>query len=267
MSTPVPEDATSTLSSVLGADALALGRAISQVMRESDDESSLRTALAAHLGGAHRIGITGPPGVGKSTLLGALGRLFVERGQRVGVVACDPVSPYSGGAFLGDRVRLAGFRLADDPLVFFRSLACRDAGGIAAEAARVADVLDAAGFPRIFLETLGVGQSELAVRDVVDTVVVVLTAELGDDMQLLKAGILEIADIIVLNRADRGGAEKFREILLQRYESSAMQKTDWTPRVILTEATGGRGVESLLEAIEAHGALPKKKSSNTEVSP
>jgi LAO/AO transport system ATPase len=244
------------LRKILSADALAVGRAITTVIN-TDDRDALHAALSSKGQGAHRVGFTGPPGVGKSTLVAALGRVLVERDELLAVVACDPVSPYSGGAFLGDRVRLAGCRLADEPRIFFRSLACRDSGGVAQEASRAADVLDAAGYPWIFIETVGVGQSELAIRDVVDTVVVVLTAELGDEMQLMKAGILEIADVVVLNRADRGGAEKYREKLAERFASSVRRDPNWTPEIVLTEATRGYGVEMLIGALERHASSRK----------
>ena len=246
------------LKRVTSSDPLAVGQAITSVI--SDDGDELHAELVARAQGARRVGFTGPPGVGKSTLVAALGRGLVEREQSLAVVACDPVSPYSGGAFLGDRVRLAGCRLAGEPRIFFRSVACRDSGGVAREATRAADVLDAAGYPWIFLETVGVGQSELAIRDVVDTVVVVLTAELGDEMQLMKAGILEIADIVVLNRCDRGGAEKYREILAERFSASSSRAHGWPPEIVLTEATRGQGVEHLLAALERHAAFREKST-------
>lgn len=227
----------------------AIGRAITEFLDPSSEVGAeLRKWLDEQpTGAAHRIGITGPPGVGKSTLVAALARELRARDERVGVVASDPASPFSGGAFLGDRVRLAGFRLAEDPGVFFRSLAHRESGGIGQESHGVSRILEAAGFPWIFLETVGTGQSELAVRDLVDTVVVVVSPEQGDEVQLMKAGILEIADIYVVNRADHAGAEKFGRLLAERAHASPHRERE--AAVVLTEAVRGTGVEDVIREL------------------
>ena len=232
-------------------DPRAVGKAITLAL--SDDRNrgdALREVLKPSLGHARRVGITGPPGVGKSTLVAAVTRLLVDRGEAVGIVACDPTSPKSGGAFLGDRVRLAGFRLGGDPNVFFRSLAARGSDESAQEAARqAADVLDAAGYPWVFTETVGVGQSDVAIRDCVKTTVVVLSPDHGDEIQLLKAGILEIADIFVVNRRDQPGAERFRALLEERAHGE-LSRTKTPPPVVPTEAVRSGGVGELVRELE-----------------
>ncbi len=234
--------------------ARSIGRTISGVLRDDEAAATLATELAPHVGGAHRVGVTGAPGVGKSTLVAALARRLTERGERVGVVASDPVSPRSGGAFLGDRVRLAGFGLASDRRVFFRSLARRDATEGDRRARLAADVLDAAGFPVVFVETVGAGQSDLSIRDSVHTTVVVLAPDIGDEVQLLKAGILEIADIFVVNRCDRPGAERFRGLLEERvgFDTGRGEGGGWRPPVVLTEAMRGDGIDDLLARLAEH---------------
>ena len=192
---------------VLGDDQRALGRAISLVENDAAGAADLLHAIYPHTGKAQRIGITGPPGAGKSTLTSALVRHFRETGLSIGIVAVDPTSPFSGGAVLGDRIRMTGFVL--DRGVFVRSMASRGhLGGLSARAQEVADVLDAAGRDIILFETVGVGQTELDIAEAVDTTVVVLVPESGDIIQTMKAGLMEIADIFVINKADRDGADK-----------------------------------------------------------
>jgi LAO/AO transport system kinase len=188
----------------------ALARAISMVENGRDGYEDLLSALHPRVGRAHRIGITGPPGAGKSTLVECLVKDYRERGKTVAVIAVDPTSPFSGGALLGDRIRMESVTL--DPGVFIRSMATRGAlGGLATTTREVCDVADAFGFDRIIVETVGVGQSELEITGTADTAILLLVPESGDGVQVLKAGVMEIADIFVVNKADRSGADKLRQ--------------------------------------------------------
>ena len=185
----------------------ALARAISIVENERPGFEALLEALHPSLGRAHRIGVTGPPGAGKSTITSALTAIFRARGERVGVVAVDPTSPFTGGALLGDRIRMNDVALDDG--VFIRSMATRGSlGGLALSTREVADVMDAFGFDRVIIETVGVGQSELDIAAAADSTVVVLVPESGDSIQAMKAGLMEAADLFVINKADRPGAQR-----------------------------------------------------------
>ncbi|HWP38911.1 MAG TPA: methylmalonyl Co-A mutase-associated GTPase MeaB, partial [Gemmatimonadales bacterium] len=191
-------------------DVGALARAISLVENGRDGFEALLSQLHGLVGRAHRIGITGPPGAGKSTLTERLIQAYRGRGLRVAVTAVDPTSPFSGGALLGDRIRMESASL--DPNVFIRSMATRGAGGgLATTTREVCDVLDAFGFERIIIETVGVGQAELSIAATADTAVLVLVPESGDGIQVLKAGVMEIADVYVVNKADRPGAEALQQ--------------------------------------------------------
>jgi LAO/AO transport system kinase len=218
-------------------DATALARALTAV---ENDPSALERVLAASPappGRAHRVGVTGPPGAGKSTLIAALAKAWRAHGRRVGILAVDPTSPFGGGALLGDRVRMGA--LSGDPGVFVRSLASRGAsGGLSAAAQDLADVLDAAGFDPVVFETVGAGQGEIAVARAADTTVVVLAPGSGDEVQAMKAGLLEAADLLVVNRPDLRAAVDLREHGLR-------------PAVLSTVATTGDGVAALLAAIDA----------------
>ena len=247
----------------LAGDRAALARAISLVENEAPEAAPLLDACFTHSGRARRIGVTGPPGAGKSTLVTRIGRLYRDRGETVAVVAVDPTSPFSGGALLGDRVRMA--ELAGDRGVFIRSMATRGGlGGLAVHTAQVCDVLDAAGFSRILIETVGVGQSELEVAQTADTTAVVLVPESGDAVQAMKAGLMEIGDLFVINKADREGAE--RGAYAVRSALEMRPRGGWDPPVLLTVASQGTGVEAVVGALEAHlahleqrGALEQRR--------
>ncbi len=210
-------------------------------------------ALAPYTGNAQVIGLTGAPGVGKSTSTSALVRAYRERGNRVGVLAVDPSSPFSGGALLGDRVRMGEH--ATDPGVFIRSMATRGhLGGLSWATPQALRVLDAAGCDVVLVETVGVGQSEVEVVSLADTTVVLLAPGMGDGIQAAKAGILEIADVFVVNKADRDGADATARDLKHMISLGRRERTDllWRPPVVKTVAACGEGVEDLVDAIDAH---------------
>jgi len=236
---------------VRAGDRRALSRALTLLESDETRADALFTALAGQAGRALRVGFTGPPGAGKSTLIEKLALRYRQRGHRIGILAVDPTSPFTGGALLGDRIRMGA--LGGDPDVFLRSMATRGhRGGLAAVAVEAADLLAIAGFDRLLVETVGVGQSELEVAGAVHLVVVVLVPEAGDAVQSLKAGLTEIGDLIVVNKADRPGAEGFaaevQEALALR--TGVERGLDPVP-VLLTDAREGRGVDELMEALEA----------------
>ncbi|HRP08348.1 MAG TPA: methylmalonyl Co-A mutase-associated GTPase MeaB [Gemmatimonadales bacterium] len=263
------------LSDLLAGKVPAVARAVSIVENGRAGFEQLLTAIHPQLGRARRIGITGPPGAGKSTLSEQMVHGWREAGLTVAVVAVDPTSPFTGGALLGDRIRME--RVALDPGVFIRSMATRGSlGGLATATREVADVLDAAGFDRILIETVGVGQSELDIASMTDSTVLVLVPESGDGIQALKSGVMEIADLFVINKADRPGAPKLqREIELaldlkagrafrnvpahhgalksmtaeaRREEAAA----GWRPPVLQTVAARGEGIGELIDALDSH---------------
>jgi LAO/AO transport system kinase len=236
----------------LGGDRLALARAISLVENEAAPAEALLQAAFPRTGKGLRVGVTGPPGAGKSTLTARLARSYREQGEKVAIVAVDPTSPFSGGAVLGDRVRM--WELSGDPGVFIRSMASRGSlGGLAAATSDVCDVLEAVGFERILIETVGVGQSELEVAETADTTLVVLVPESGDAVQALKAGLMEIGDVFAINKADREGAERAAHAVRSMLHLGA-HREGWEPPVVLTVASEGTGVPGLVDTIGRHVA-------------
>ncbi len=237
-------------------EARAVARLISYVEDASPAMREVTAALAPHAGRAQVIGLTGAPGVGKSTSTSVLVREYRARGLRVGVLAVDPSSPFSGGALLGDRVRMQDH--ATDPGVFIRSMASRGhLGGLSWATPQAIRVLDAAGFDIVLVETVGVGQSEVEVAGAADTTVVLLAPGMGDGVQAAKAGILEIGDVFVVNKADRDGADStMRElrhmITLGAGPRSGGRDDPWSPPVLRTVASRGEGAVEVVDAIDAH---------------
>ena len=240
------------LNAAQNGDRAALARLISWVEAGAPGSRELVRSLNARRwanpGAPHVVGLTGPPGAGKSTFTDQLVRLARARGERVAVVAVDPSSPRTGGAILGDRIRMEDH--AEDPKVYLRSLSARGAaGGLSRATAQIVDVLDAVGFDRVLVETVGVGQGELAILGVADTVLVVLTPESGDTVQTMKAGLLEIADVFCVNKADRPGADALaRDLEL----SVHLDDRAWTAPVHTSSAVSGAGVPAVLASVEAH---------------
>ena len=235
------------------ADQRRLGRLLSWLAQHPREAPALLHRLPPPPVPVQRIGFTGSPGVGKSTLLHSVIRELRSRGQRVGVVAVDPTSPFSGGALLGDRLRLAPAN--DDEGVFIRSLGSRGSlGGISPAASEVAAVLESAGYGRILIETVGVGQTGYDVVSLADTVVAMFSPESGDGIQLIKAGILELGDIFVVNKSDRPGAETIAREISFSLALEAVQPGAWQQPVLSLTATSGLGTSALVDAMESHGS-------------
>jgi LAO/AO transport system kinase len=255
---------------MLAGDRLALARLITRVENRMPGVAEIMRAVQPHLGRAHVLGITGPPGAGKSTLVDRLTTRLRAEGERVAIIAVDPSSPFTGGAVLGDRIRMQAHTL--DPDVFIRSMATRGSlGGLAAATGDVIKLMDAAGFPWILIETVGVGQTELDIIKQADTTVVTLVPESGDSVQAMKAGLMEVADIFVVNKADRDGAHalmaELRFSVHLHYSSSVSPKDiDWEIPVLAAQATNDVGLAELLVEVKRHrsaleqtGALEKRR--------
>lgn len=241
---------------VIAGEKLAVSRSISWIENESPDAELLIKELYSHTGRAQIIGITGPPGAGKSTMTDKLIKAYRGKGKRVGVVAIDPTSPYSGGAILGDRIRMMDVSMEDG--VFIRSMATRGSlGGLSAKTADAVKVLDAAGYEVIIIETVGVGQSEVDIVKNADTTLVVVVPGLGDDIQAIKAGILEIGDIFVINKADREGADRLHVEIEMMLDLNS-EKSDWRPPIAQTIASKDQGISDVVQMIEEHTAYLKE---------
>jgi len=241
-------------------DVRTLARAISTVENRAPGWSELLKALFPHSGKARVLGLTGPPGAGKSTLVDQLARFYRKKEDKrtVGIIAVDPTSPYTGGAILGDRIRMQEH--FSDPGIYIRSMATRGSlGGLARTTADVTTVLDASGRDLIMIETVGVGQDEVDIVRLADITILILVPGMGDDVQTIKAGIMEIADIFVINKSDRDGAEHVeREI--RTLQSLAVRHDGWTPPIVKTIATQGIGIEELAGAISDYEAYLQKEN-------
>jgi LAO/AO transport system kinase len=233
------------------ADKRTVARAITYVESNEETAEELLKLLHADLGKSYKIGITGPPGAGKSTITNQITKALVELGKKVAIIAVDPTSPFTGGALLGDRVRMSDIGNIEN--VFIRSMATRGSlGGLSKKTIDAADVLDAAGYDFILFETVGVGQSELDIAQTADTTIVVIVPESGDSIQAMKAGLMEIADFFVVNKSDRPGADQavsaLQTILMMRPHDAS----SWMPKIIKTVAAENKGITDVLEEVERH---------------
>lgn len=246
------------IDSVRSGDPRSLARAISTIENRAPGWSDLLKALFPHSGKARILGLTGAPGAGKSTLVDQLAKLYRKQERTVGIIAVDPTSPYTGGAILGDRIRMQDHFA--DPGIYIRSMATRGSlGGLARTTADVATVLDASGRDVVLVETVGVGQDEVDIVRLADITVVILVPGMGDDVQSIKAGIMEIADIFVINKSDREGAERVeREI--RALQSLATRHDGWIPPIVKTVASEGKGVQELAAAIREYESYLQKEN-------
>jgi LAO/AO transport system kinase len=240
---------------VLAGEVRAVARAISSVENSAAGSSEMMKGLFPHTGKALVIGITGAPGAGKSSLVDKLALFYKNRGERVGIIAVDPSSPFSGGAILGDRIRMSTLGL--DPNIFIRSMATRgNLGGLARATVDAVSILDAAGYHKVIVETVGVGQDEVEIVKTADVSVVVLVPGMGDDIQAIKAGIMEIGDVFVINKADRDGVMRTEKELQALLELS--HRTDgWLPPIVKTVATESKGIEELSKGVTDYADFQK----------
>ena len=251
-------DLNSLIERVRSGDPRALARAISAVENRAPHWSDLLKALFPSTGHARILGLTGAPGAGKSTLVDQLAKHYRKQDQTVGIIAVDPTSPYTGGAILGDRIRMQDHFA--DPGIYIRSMATRGSlGGLARATADVTTVLDASGRDLVMIETVGVGQDEIDIVRLADITIVILVPGMGDDVQTIKAGIMEIADIFVINKSDRDGAERVeREI--RALQSLSARNDHWTPPIVKTVASQGTGIDALAKAIADYESYLKKQN-------
>ncbi|HLY08531.1 MAG TPA: methylmalonyl Co-A mutase-associated GTPase MeaB [Planctomycetota bacterium] len=253
---------------ILNGDFLSISRAITQVENGSAEAREVLDAVSSRVGGALRIGLTGPPGVGKSTTVDELAAVYLARGEKVAIIAVDPTSPFTGGALLGDRIRMS--KMAEGNRIFMRSMATRgSSGGLARATQDAVDLLDASGRTVILIETVGVGQSEIEISRAADCVLVMLSPESGDGIQAMKSGLLEIADLIAINKADRGGAERMEQDLKTAFELGLRSRRDIP--ILITEAIRSKGIPELVAAIDAlllsrraSGAFQERRRNNME---
>jgi LAO/AO transport system kinase len=253
---------TTELERILAGEPRAVARAISKVEDDVEGAAELMKSIFPHTGRATVVGVTGSPGAGKSSLVDKLAMLYRSRGERVGIVCVDPSSPFSGGAILGDRIRMQTLGL--DPNVFIRSMATRGhLGGLARASVDAVSILDAAGFEKIIVETVGVGQDEVEIVKTADVSVVVLVPGMGDDVQAIKAGIMEISDVFVINKADREGVLR-TEKELEAMMTLAMRHDNWETPIVKTVATENKGIDALAAAIESYREFQSKGEASLE---